>query len=372
MGNLIKKWSIVPIMGLIWLLALLYQSGIGMVYDVYGKTKLLVIVLTLYHVFLSQAFRRISKKTLVLIVSIIVFSFITEVIYGHEITDYIWLYLLIPLIALLPIEEAPMRMVSIMYGVLGMAVLFVRNYMTAFNGWNTNSLAMVAFFSFAVMIASFNNTRNPWQLLWMAAYFVVYYLWSEPLNSRGGVLFSLLMLLCILEVLPIKKWLQNRWFTLIVLLLPLLIAILIVLIRNTPLVEALDVWSKITFQKPLFNGRDEIWAYGFKQWFNHPFFGNGDLSAYNWHNSAVTMLVGCGAIGYMIWISGILNFYKKAAGYFQDKIIWGLAIGFLSIWLQQTIELGLVAGKANAIPYAMLGLILGRINTLNARKPTLQ
>ena len=45
-------------------------------------------------------------------------------------------------------------------------------------------------------------------------------------------------------------------------------------------------------------------------------------------------------------------------------VVYGLFIAFLMIWLQQSLELGMVAPQANVVPYGILGLLLGRLKTL--------
>ena len=40
---------------------------------------------------------------------------------------------------------------------------------------------------------------------------------------------------------------------------------------------------------------------------------------------------------------------------------------FLVLYVQQSVELGLMAPNPNLLPYAMLGLLLGRVNYLKER-----
>lgn len=358
---------ILPIMGIVWLVALLYISGIGQTYDVYGKAKLLVIALFLLQTIIHSR-RKLSVKKAAAPVAILAILFLTVLVtwlrFNQSMLDYLWLYLLIPLLASLPVEEKPMLWVSILYGGLGMAVLFVRNFGTAFDKWNENTLAIIAFFSFVVMITAINKVKNIFVFLFLSSYFVIYYLWSEPLHSRSGVLFSLILLLGVLGVIPFRTWLKKRSVVLLLLLIPLLIAILEATLSSADILYDLDHWSRQVFGKPLFNGRDNLAKAGFTRWWQHPIFGNGNLSTESWHNSAVTMLVGGGAVGFLIWIFSTASFLQKGVAFLQDKIVFGLMLGFLVIWLHQTVELGLVAAQANAIPYAMLGLLFGRINTI--------
>ncbi len=363
---MIKKWLIVPVMGYIWLLALLYSSGIGQTIDIYGKTKYVVITLLLYSIFVSQNLRTVHYKYILLVLCSVLYILYTTVTYDKNMADYLWIYLLIPLIAILPVEKVQMNVISVMYGVLGMAVLVVTNYASYFDGWNPNSIAMVALFSFCVMIATFNKARNLWIFIFLGIYTLLYFRLLDILNCRSGRLFAIFMLLCVFGIIPIKKMLKSRFSIYFIVLIPLFVAIFLALTKNFNFVLDLNSWSIDTFSKRIFNGRDELCYEGFKTWLEHPFFGNGDLGAGNWHNSAVTMLVGGGIAGFTLCIIGVGEMLKYGSKYLDDTIVAGLVIGFITIWLQQSVELGLIAPQCNAIPYAMLGLLIGRIKTIKS------
>lgn len=362
--NTMKKWMIVPIMGAVWLLALLYQSGIGNVYNVYGKSEYLVVAAVIAHLLACGRLKKVPQREFLILGYILGATLLTTFIFRKNMLDYIWLFGITYLLSFLHVEKGAMRMASLMYGILGMAVLYIWNYGSAFRGWNENSLAMIAFFSFSVMIVSFTKTKQLTVIFILVGYIFLYFVWSESLNSRSGTLFAIILFLGIWRIIPFHKLLSKKNMILLLLLLPLIIAVFIVLIRNQEFVKDLDSWSRMTFQKPIFNGRDTLWYEGFLRWLQSPLIGNGNLSAANWHNSAVTMLVGGGAIGYCIWIFVIHNILKKGIDFLDDYIVYGLMLGFICIWFQQTVELGLVAGQANAIPYAMLGLLIGRVRTL--------
>ncbi len=361
---MIKKWLIVPVIFYIWILSLTYISGIGRALDIYNRTKLVVVGLSVYHVFITQKFRMIRIEILFLFLYLVTTSCFTYFSYGKNMTDYLWLYLLIPLIAMLPIHDMQMRIISIICGVLGMIVLFIYNYGSAFDGWNTNNLAMIALISFCIMIISFNDIKDKRIMFMLVVYTFLYFIWSEALNCRSGTIFAIVMILGVTNIIPIKKMFQSKFGIYLLLLLPLIIAILVVLLQNMSFIQELNEWSELTFKKSLFNGRNTIWQLGFETWAEKPFFGNGNLSTLRWHNSAVTALVGGGAVGYIIWIVGVGSIFTVGSKYCDDKIVFGLMLGFIVFWLQQTVDLGLIAAEANALPYAMLGMILGRVWTI--------
>lgn len=358
-----KNWMIVPVMGLLWLVGLLYQSGIGKVYDVYGKAKLLTICIFLWQFVARRKFRRVSRGWLYILLILLVGNTWTYVKYGREVTDYLWVYLLIPLLSQLPAGARQVRWISLMYGGLGGAVLFITNYGTAFSGWNTNSVGMLAFFSYVVFIASYVGLREKKRLIILLLCSAVYYFWLELLNSRATMLFSLAALLCVLSVIPLRRWLSKR-ILLIWLLVPLLVAAVVVAVRNAGFVTALNAWSLRTFSKSLFNGRDRIWYSGFQLLRSMPVFGNGNLSSANWHNSAITCLVGCGIAGYLCWLLAARAILRRGLKGLTDGTVYGLITAFLMIWLQQSVELGLIAAQASVVPYGILGLMLARVKTV--------
>lgn len=363
----LKQWMVVPIMIMVWLLALVYGSGIGQVYDVYGKAKVVVVALAIYQFFVRRRVRYVKKGIFILVAYLLFANLLTSVLYAHNIVNYLWMYVLMALIGLMPVEDGPMIVVSIVYGALGMLVLFIYNYGAIFSGWNENSIAMVGFFSFCVMIVGFNRVRDFRILACLLVYSVMYFALLDALNSRGSVLFAIVLLLGIVGIIPFQKWFKNKRKIFMILVIPLIVAVFIALFRNAGIVDKLELWSLETFNKPIFNGRDELWYNGFIEWMNHPLFGYGNLSVANWHNSAVTMLVGGGSIGYCVWLIVTRDILARGCPWIKDGIVFGLMVGILGVWLQQTVELGLIANEANAIPYAMMGLLLGRVRTLEEK-----
>ena len=358
-----KKWAIVPVMGALWLVGLTYASGIGLAYDVYGKTKLATIGIFLFMFIFRGKFHRISLKMLGVLAIMVVGCTMTYIRFDRNVEDYLWVYLLIPLIALLPVEKAQMRLVALMYGALGGAVLFLANYGSVFRGWNPNSVGMIAFFSYMVFVSSFSEVRNKRAIFALVVYSLIYFSWLEILNARSSALFSIAAFLCVFSIIPLRSIVRVKQFLPLVLLAPLLLAVVVVLIRDTPIDTALNLWSWEHFNKPIFNGRENIWAWGFRDWWKAPIFGSGTLNG-SFHNSAVTMLYGCGAAGFVVWVSGTRNMLRRGLAHLDDSVIYGLLIAFLMIWLQQSLELGMVAPQANVVPYGILGLLLGRVKTL--------
>ena len=359
----IEQWAIVPVMGLLWIVGLTYQSGIGIAYDVYGKTKLLTIGIFLFLFVFRGKFRRISQQMLLALVLIGVGLVVTYIRYEALVEDFLWVYLLIPLISSLPVEKRQMRWVSLMYGVLGGIVLFIANYGSLFRGWNENAVGMIAFFSYMVFIGAFSELRDRRGIFILVVFSLVYFAWMEVLNARSSALFSIVAFLCVFSIIPFRNLLRIRQSLAWILLAPLLIAVVVVVVKDFSFVEKLNAWSLEQFGKQIFNGRENIWAWGLRDFWDAPMFGHGTFVG-NFHNSAVTVLYGSGIAGFVFWFLATKTLIRRALSWLNDSVVYGLLIAFAMIWLQQSLELGLIADQANIVPYGILGLLLGRIRTL--------
>lgn len=359
----IEQWAILPVMGILWIVGLTYGSGLGTAYDVYGKAKLLTIAVFLFLFVFRGKFHRISYPMMLALGIMVLGCLVHYLRYEQTVQDFLWVYLLIPLISCLPVEKEQMRWVSLMYGVLGGAVLFVANYGTLFRGWNSNSIGMIAFFSYMVFIGAFSELRDRRAIFVLLVYSVIYFWWLGTLNSRSSALFSAVAFLCVFSVVPLRQMLRVKQSLTWILLVPVILAIVIVTVKDWDFVQSLNEWSGRQFGKRIFNGRENLWAWGLRDLWEAPVFGHG-VFGWNFHNSSVTILYGSGLAGFALWIQGTKNLVRRALPRLDDSVIYGLLIAFLMIWLQQSLELGLVAVQANVVPYGIFGLLLGRVKTL--------
>jgi O-antigen ligase len=188
----------------------------------------------------------------------------------------------------------------------------------------------------------------------------------NPTNSRSGILFLIIGTAFALNIIPRRIIYGKKGRILFFLIVPLIIAILVSIISGTNLADSLNTWSYKQFEKPIFNGRDELWIEGFKKLSESPFLGIGNPSTANWHNSAVSCLVGYGCIGYLFWIASLQNILKRAICWLDDYIIQGCVVAFIVLYLQQTVELGFIGESPSVLPYVMLGMMLGRIRYLKS------
>ncbi len=352
-------------MGLVWSVSLLFSSGVGGDMQVYGKAEIIFCLYAVYLWFRAPARQRASLP--ILLSGLLALGGLQ--LYGYEQSgeltlDYLFAFLVTWIFSRQELPVADVRLTGLLYGALGFAVLFVYNFMSHFSGWNENAIGMVCFFSFAVFLSAGFNPRKPWHKVLYFGCFFGYFTLLAASNSRGAALFSIITLLGIYRILPFRWFHSSRGALLLSLLVPLLVAVAVCSFAAHANMGYWDLWSTEHWGKPLFNGRDRLWEYGFGKLAESPLLGTGDLGMDNWHNSAVTCLVGYGALGFCAWLSVFYHCLNKARPYLADPCTYALFLCFLLIYWQQTVELGFIAPQVFLIPYAILGLLLARVRYL--------
>lgn len=354
---------IIIVSGLLWIVALIYGAGIGKAYNVYGKTITLASICFFYQFAMKKRFSVITASTFIVFVLVLWEYLYTTVLFNVNYREYVLLYFIVILYSIWEVSEKQMTIISVIYGLAGAAVLGVVKFTTYFAGWDGNSVSSVAFFSYIVMAAGFANVKTQKIKVYLIIYSCIYFVWLQLLNARNAMLFSIVQMLCMLKVIPLKKILNEKNI-LIILLIPLMVALFVIIICNMPFVDNINMWSIRHFRKPIFNGRDDLWMRGVTLWLRNFLFGTGTLK-YNWHNSAVMCLSGTGILGYVLWLYIIRKLCIKAIRNIDDDIVLGTLSGFLIIWIQQSVEQGLIGQQGNPLVFVLLGLMLARINTLN-------
>lgn len=358
---------------LLWIVNLFNGTGLDSVYHVTEWTRRIVILLFLINVFLDyvriNAFQVDGKKFC--IYGGMSFMFIISPYihgYGTMGIEYIWVFCLVYLLSKIKINDRTMLWTGLIYGVLGFAILFIFDYGTALKGWNTNSIAMIGMHSFLVLLVPFfkeQQMRNKVILLIAAVAFSIL---ISPTDSRSGILFAFVGTLFAIGLLPRGVVSKNHFRTFICLILPLIISVIVISVSNSTIMDGLNIWSYQQFHKPIFNGRDDLWKYGFELLREHPLTGSGNLNAANWHNSAITCLVATGILGFVFWILTFGKIMDQARAYLEDYVVMGCFVSFIVLYEQQSVELGLISGNPTILGYIMLGLMLGRVRFLREQE----
>ena len=349
---------------LIWASALLNDTGLGSVYQTdlitiaaFGIFCLLLILKKRTYRVPSDIFLSIGGMILIFVGSSLFHGF------GWTVAEYFSCFVMIYIIANVKVRDKSMHMAGVVVLLLGTAILLIYDYGTQLSGWNGNSIAMIGLFSYLIFVAAFWNSRSHWHKLMLLLVGGGEFWLLVDTDSRSCQV-SLLIMALILLIRSVPKVLHSKRWLLFILLLPLAIAVVTSLLSTSGIVEQMDTWSRQTFSKPIFNGRDETWRTGFQQLWQHPFFGNGNIDTLRWHNSAVACLVSFGIAGYGAWISSLYALLQRGRAYLMDPIVSGCMISFLLVDLQQAVELGMFTQNPNLMIYLPLGLMLGRINYL--------
>ena len=362
------NYFLIVIATVLWFLGLGTGSGIGMQVHLYEVLKIATIILFIFYIFNRK---KIKRNMLIVMCYVVVFSLYTYFIYGNTILEYVWLYLLAFLIGELNVSLKVLKIIGVIYGSLGLAILIIARVTSIFSGWDGNGISMISFFSYTLFAATRFDNKSKKSLLYLGIYSVAYFILLNVFGSRSSILFSLILLLGGFNLIPLKKIMKSKFLRIFLLFLPLIIAIVTVNIRNMEFVVQLNSWSLMESGKPFFNGRDSIWAFGFEMVKEHMLFGTGNLAG-NWHNSALTCLVGAGSVGYCVWVFCINTMFKNAEKYWGDTYAFGLSAAFMIIWLQQSVELGLIQVQGQIVPFVVLGLVCARVNTLRRENYELQ
>ena len=372
---LISYYFPVIVAGILLLCGFLSVTGIGQAYNVFNRTQNIVIFAFFTYMFIKYKTYHITKK-LLLILSILTLCSVIHYSKGeHTILNYIWVWLLIPAFASMTITTSQYKWICRIHGLLGAAIVYATIFTSMFSGWDGNSVAMMIFFCYTAFIAVYVNVRDMRNVFIIVVFSLFYFYGLNKLNSRSAGIFSFLLMLSMLNIIPLKA-MMNKKFLIFILLVPLIVAVVISLIKDMSFIDRLNEWSYSNTNKPLFNGRDKLWAYGLRILWDRPFIGQGNkhisifaqLGANNWHNSAVTTLVDAGITGYVILLYAVYYICSAALKFIKDDIVYGLLLAFLFIWLQQTVEMGLIAMKPSIVPYIILALLYSRVVSLEKLK----
>lgn len=355
--------------GVICLLSLLMGSGIGQAYHLSEIAMYGVIAL-----FLLLPFGRtiggglVPRREFFLMLAMALVFVLWPATRGNKLhgLEYAWLLLFPYVIGQLKLSEKDVRTIGLTCGAFGFVVVAVRLGFGIFGGWNENEIAMAGFFGCAVFMVA------PWDTWGMKIFqkvmLVVMTLMVLALDSRSCVIGMLILTAFGFGLLKRTPFTKKVWLRRIALLAPLLVALVTVLFQNSDLFDQLNNWSMTYFDKPVFNGRNNIWEHGFILLSEKPLLGEGWIYSGYWHNCALTVLSAFGILGYTLWILYFEFIMKDAAKFKEDACLICAIPAILTIMFQQSFELGLVSATGKMLPYLIMGIMLGRMRYLRDKK----
>ena len=364
-----RKWMNTGAVGALWLLSFASGTGLDSTYRITERVRIAMLVLTILVVLIKVLDKKkapVKTRDLVAFGGMAGVFFLSALIHGCKAQpfEYLYAFLAVLWLSRLKFSEEDFRRIGLCVGIAGFTVLFIFGRATRLGGWNENSVAMIGFFSYLVfLIPLFDSRRRNAKLLILVTAVVVMFFLNMT-ESRSCLLFMLVTLAFALGVPDRKLLYRSNASTSIVLLFPLFAAIFVVLISSSQLIQDLDLWSVARYDKPFLNGRDVLWRNGFELLGRNPLLGCGDLNADNWHNSAVHALTAYGLLGYYLWLRSFHAILAKADAFLDDYLVRGCIVSFAIIYMQQSVELGIISTTPDLIPFIILGMMLGRVRYL--------
>lgn len=351
----------------LWILNLFNGTGLGMVYQTTEKTRSLIYIAAIFIIIMKcrEHHLWVDKQDFIIFGGM-AFIFIAVSMFkgnGAMGLHYLTAFLLIYCLSKLNVYEKTVKLTGLVYAAMGLGVLYIYDYGSILSGWNGNTIGMTGLYSFLFFLISFHDVNSIRSKVIVVALTLIYIYLIIPTESRSCTWFAIIAVLFALSIFPRNIILKTDSRLYLWLLIPLLVALVVVIISQGTYMQQLDLWSLQKFKKPIFNGRDEIWENGLNVLFNNLLFGRGNLEG-NWHNCIITVLTAYGIIGSTLWVMAFQRILSRGRLWLRDSIVVGCIITFLMMYIQQSVELGLICEAPNLLPYIVLGVMLGRIKYL--------
>ena len=360
----------------LWIVNLFNGTGLGVSYQTTEKLRVIIFLLCIliFAVGCKRGQRYVEKRDFIIFGCMSCLFIASSYFQGYAKMGfhYLSVFALIYILSKMEASAKAVKLTGLLYLVFGIAVLYIFDYGSIFAGWNPNTIGMIGLYSYLIFLIPFyNSSKNVFSKIFLIIVTFIYMCLIEPTDSRSCTWFAVIAILVVLSIIPQKVMVKpnKRYFW--ILLVPLLVAVVVVLFSKGNYMQTLDLWSIEKFQKPIFNGRDVLWDKGFQVLFQNFIFGRGSLDG-NWHNCLIGILTAYGVVGGLLWIMALNNLIKKGTNWLDDIIVPGCIISFFIMYIQQSVELGLVHESPNLLPYIVLGIMLGRVNFLKNKSLLLE
>ena len=355
------------LMIVLWILNLFNGTGLGMVYQTTEKTRSLIYIAVILIILMKcrEHHLWVDKQDFIIFGGMAFIFIAVSMLKGNGAMGlhYLTAFLLIYCLSKLNVCEKTVKLTGLVYVVMGLGVLYIYNYGSILSGWNGNTIGMTGLYSFLFFLISFYDVSSIRSKIIVVVLTLIYIYLIIPTDSRSCTWFAIIAVLFALSIFPRNIILKTDSRLYLWLLIPLLVALVVVIISQGTYMQQLDLWSLQKFKKPIFNGRDEIWENGLNVLFNNLLFGRGNLEG-NWHNCIITVLTAYGIIGSTLWVMAFQRILSRGRLWLRDSVVVGCIITFLMMYIQQSVELGLICEAPNLLPYIVLGVMLGRIKYL--------
>lgn len=357
----------------LWLIALLNGTGLGNAYHTTEYARILALAVAVLLFIWEGRFRKgwlVPQKHFLVLSCMVGLFVVVSYLKGYKFVslNYLWAFLVTYIVSRTRPQKEDLYMAGTAYAVLGLAILFIWNYMTALSGWNPNSIAMIGLFSFLMFTVPYYGIRDIKSMIMITLVGAAYVFLIWPTGSRSCCFAIVLSLLIGFRFLPFEKIFRKNWRIRLALHIPLIVALLGCIVATTADMGILNAWSIEEFGKSMFSGREEIWQWAVTVVSDNLLFGTGFVDGGNYHNSAVACLVAYGVVGYGLWICLFEVMLNKTLAWWDDICVAGAISAFFVIFWQQSVELGMFGASPNVIPYAIIGVLLARVKMLKEQQ----
>lgn len=354
------------IIGLIALYSFVYVSGWGVMLKLPEKANYIIILAGIITLIrsndTSSPFRIPLFLGFLLITSFIYIPVVNKD--SWEGATYLLAFVIVYIFSKFKVTETTIRSSAYIIAILGLIVMCVYLYGSFLDGWNDNGIAITGFFCYCYYTIYLSTKNRVSILKHFGAITVLYLITIFSTDCRSAGIFTIVMMTVITFPNIVRKIFNYRFFNIIILNLPLIIALIIINIGESSMASELDTWSQDSLEKSAFSGRDQIWDQCLDYLAASPYMGTSKFIT-NYHNSGIAALTTFGIIGYVAWIWLFSTILSQLKRYDHDKIVLGCISAFICIFIQQSFDLGFIASEPNLIPYVILGIGYGRIYTLH-------
>lgn len=349
---------------LVWASMIINSSGFGVAFYTPEITQLILTILAFIK-WQEIHKQRVSGVTeysnsfawILVFVSFVILPLITAQCFDG--LRYLTAFLAVYIFANTRTTQRTMAVAGLSIELGGLFILGIYSFTPILSGWNDNSIAIFAIFSFFFYGISIYGKLTRRNVVIFVAVSLLYIAALFSTASRGGMVFILVAVLSLIYRAKFRRFVGKPKHIIYILSVPLAISLIVVAIANTSFYGRINAINLFETGKSLFNGREEIWIESYKHFIESYLIGTGELS-FNYHNSAVACLTAFGVLGYLGWISIFKNYITRCLSYIDDYVVYGSVVAFYLIFIHQSIELGFIADCPMYLPYMILGIALGR------------
>ncbi|MBQ7985810.1 MAG: hypothetical protein IJ304_00910, partial [Clostridia bacterium] len=170
----ITKLLLIGFCVLMWFIGFTYSTGFGQTYDILEKAKILILALFLYCIVIYHKKYNFNLGNVFVAFMIVYMIIINEARNQESIETYIWVWLLIPIFKMFPVQKTQFKLIGFTYGVAAIGILLIGNVTSTFASWDGNSVSMVQFFAYTVFMASLSDTKDKRNTRRIVLYSVIY------------------------------------------------------------------------------------------------------------------------------------------------------------------------------------------------------